>query len=59
MGRKIDRKGGEMSYFDTLTRDDTLIFSQALGLNRPILIEEVKIQYVYPNTQTREVKHLI
>ena len=48
-----------MSYFDTLTRDDTLTFSQALGLNRQILIEEVKIQHVNPYTQTREVKHLI
>jgi hypothetical protein len=48
-----------MSHFDTLTRDDTLIFSQALGLNRRILIEEVRIQHANPCTQTRKVRHLI
>jgi hypothetical protein len=48
-----------MSYSDTLTRDDTLIFSQGLGLNRQIMIEEVKIQHVSPYTQPGEGKHLI
>jgi hypothetical protein len=48
-----------MSYFDTLIRADTLIFCQALGLNRQIIIEEVKIRHVNPYTQPREGKHLI
>jgi hypothetical protein len=48
-----------MSYFDTLTSVDTLIFSQALGLNRQITIEEAKIQHVNPYTQPEEDTHLI
>ena len=48
-----------MSHFDTLTRVDTLILSQALGLNRQVRIEEVRIQHVSSVTQTREGKHLI
>ena len=40
-----------MSHFDTLIYVDTLIFSQTLGLNRQLMIEEVKIQYVNPCTQ--------
>jgi hypothetical protein len=48
-----------MNHFDTLIRADTLIFSQALGLNRQIMIEEVKIQHVNPYTQSGEGKHLI
>jgi|GEM_PF-5707912 len=31
-----------MSHFDTLTRADTLISSQAPGLNRQIMIEEAR-----------------
>ena len=48
-----------MSHLDTLTRVDTLIPSQALGLNRRRMIEEVKIQHVNPYTTTTEGKHLI
>jgi hypothetical protein len=48
-----------MSHSDTLIRVDTLIFSQALGLNRQIMIEEVRIQHVNPYTQPAEGKHLI
>ena len=48
-----------MSHFDTLTRVDTLIFSQALGLNRQVMIKEVRIQHVNSVTQTREGRHLI
>jgi hypothetical protein len=46
-----------MSHFDTLIRADTLIFSQALGLNRQIMIEEVEIQHVNPYTQLGEGEH--
>ncbi len=48
-----------MSHFDTLIRADTLIFSQAPGLNRQIMIEEVKIQHVNSYAQPGEGKHLI
>ena len=48
-----------MSHFDTLIRADTLIFSQAPGLNRQITIEEVKIQHVNPYAQPGEGKHII
>ena len=48
-----------MGHFDTLIRGDTLIFCQALGLNRQVIIEEVRIQYVSPVTQTREGPHFI
>ena len=48
-----------MSPFDTLIHVDTLIFCQALGLNRQTMIEEVKIQHVNPYTQPREGKHVI
>lgn len=48
-----------MSYFDTLTRGDTLIFSQALGLSRQIMIKEAKIQHVNPYTQPGEGTQLI
>ena len=48
-----------MSRFDTLIDVDTLIFSQALGLNRQIIIEEVKIQNVNPCKQPGEGKHVI
>ena len=40
-----------MSHFDTLTRDDTLILSQALGLNRQIMIKGIRIQHVNPYAQ--------
>ena len=46
-----------MGYFDTLIRVDTLIFSQGLGLNRQIMIEEVKIQHVNSYTQPGEGKN--
>lgn len=48
-----------MSHLDTLIRFDTLIFSQAPGLNRQIMIKEVKIQHVNPYTQPGEGKYLI
>ena len=48
-----------MSYFDTLISVDTLILSQALGLNRQTMIEEVNTQHVNQYTKTREGKHLI
>jgi hypothetical protein len=48
-----------MSHFDTLIDVETLIFSQALGLNRQIMIEEVRIQNVYPCTQPGKGGHVI
>ena len=45
-----------MSCFDTLISVDTLIFSQTLGLNRQIMIEEVKIQHVNPCMQPGQGK---
>lgn len=48
-----------MSHFDTLIRADTLIFCQALGLNRQVMMEEVKNQHVNRYTQPGKSKHLI
>jgi hypothetical protein len=48
-----------MGHFDTLTRADTLIFSQAPGLNRQIMIQEVKIQHVNPYAKPGKDTHLI
>ena len=59
MEEKKDTKGGDMSHLDTLIRADTLIFCQALGLNRQIMIQEVKIQYVNPYEKPGKDTHLI
>ena len=48
-----------MSLFDALIRADTLIFSQALGPNRQIIVEEVKIQHVNPYRQPGKSKEAI
>jgi len=45
-----------MSDFDTLIHADTLIFSQALGPNRQIIVREVKIQHVNPCRQPGKSK---
>jgi hypothetical protein len=38
---------------------DTLIFSRTLGLNRQMIIEEVKIHNVNPCKRPGEGKHVI
>ena len=48
-----------MGHFDTLIRVDTLIFSQAPGLNRQIMIQEVKIQHVNLYAKPGKDIHLI
>jgi hypothetical protein len=48
-----------MSCFDTLICVDTLIFSQTLGLNRQITIQEVKTQNVNSCKRPGERKHVI